>query len=238
MDLADSGNASDHLEINILVGPDYYWKVATGRIVHGRVGPTAIKTRFGWVLSGPVPGRHPVSMTTNMICSHVLKVGCVQPENLADLDKKLQMFWDLDTLGVREKEDSVYDKFIRTVELKNGRYSARLPWKEPHPLLPDNLDISKGRLFNLLRRLKQTPDILNQCDSIIREQIKNGIVEVVKSPSDGPMGRTHYIPHHAVIREDKQTTKMQIVYDASAKTQGPSLNDCLYAGPTFGQNIL
>ena len=49
---------------------------------------------------------------------------------------------------------------------------------------------------------------------------------------------TVYIPHHAVIREDKQTTKMQIVYDASAKTQGPSLNDCLYAGPTFGQNIL
>ena len=63
-------------------------------------------------------------------------------------------------------------------------------------------------------------------------------MEVVKSPSDGPIGRTHYIPHHAVIREDKQTTKMRIVYDASAKTQEPSLNDCLYAGPTFGQNIL
>ena len=87
-------------------------------------------------------------------------------------------------------------------------------------------------------RLKQTPDILNPYDSIIREQIKNGIVEVVNSPSDGPMGRTLYIPYHAMICEDRQTTKMRIVYDASAKTQGPSLNDCLYAGPTFGQNIL
>ena len=132
--------------------------------MHGRVGPTAIKTRFGWVLSGPIHSRHPVSTTTNMICSHV---GCVQPENLADLDKKDQMFKELHTLGVREKEDSVYDKFIRTVELKNGRYSVQLPWKEPQQLLPDNLDISKDRLFNLLRRLKQTPDILNQYDSII-----------------------------------------------------------------------
>ena len=52
------------------------------------------------------------------------------------------------------------------------------------------------------------------------------------------MGRTHYIPLHAVIREDKQSTKMQTVYDASAKSQGPSLNNCLYADPTFEQNTL
>lgn len=63
LDLADSGNVTDNLEINILVGAGYYWKIVTGRIVHGRVGPTAIETRFGWVLSGPVPGRHPGSTT-------------------------------------------------------------------------------------------------------------------------------------------------------------------------------
>ena len=27
----------------------------------------------------------------------------------------------------------------------------------------------------------------------------------------------HYLPHHCVIRKDKQTTKLQIVYDESAK---------------------
>ena len=48
----------------------------------------------------------------------------------------------------------------------------------------------------------------------------------------------HYIPHHPVIRRDKTTSKLRIVYDASAKTNGASLNDCLYAGPAFGQCIL
>lgn len=49
--------------------------------------------------------------------------------------------------------------------------------------------------------------------------------------------KLHYLPHHGVIREDKLTTKLRVVYDASAKNNGPSLNDCLYAGPSFGQRI-
>ena len=51
------------------------------------------------------------------------------------------------------------------------------------------------------------------------------------------IGKLHYLPHHGVIREDKATTKLRIVYDASARTTGPSLNNCLYAGPSFGQRI-
>ena len=48
----------------------------------------------------------------------------------------------------------------------------------------------------------------------------------------------HYLPHHAVVRRDKSTTKLRVVYDASAKTTGPSLNECLYKGPKFQQLIL
>ncbi|XP_008186006.1 uncharacterized protein LOC103310227 [Acyrthosiphon pisum] len=49
---------------------------------------------------------------------------------------------------------------------------------------------------------------------------------------------TYYIPHHVVIRPDRTTTKMRIVFDASAKTSsGMSLNDNLYCGKKLQQDL-
>ena len=41
-----------------------------------------------------------------------------------------------------------------------------------------------------------------------------------------------------MLRSDKATTKLRVVYDASLKTSSPSLNECLYKGPKFHQLIL
>ena len=43
----------------------------------------------------------------------------------------------------------------------------------------------------------------------------------------------HYLPHHAVIKSDRETTKTRIVLDASAKydKSDPSLNEILNSGP-------
>ena len=47
-----------------------------------------------------------------------------------------------------------------------------------------------------------------------------------------------YLPHHDVIREDKETSKARVVYDASAKgSNGDSLNDCMMVGPVLQPDL-
>ena len=133
-------------------------------------------------------------------------------------------------------ENDVSDHFASSVKMKAGRYEVSLPWGECHDPLPTNYNLSRRRLTGLLHWLKQNPEILKEYNSIIQNQLEQGIVEVVEE--DGvSSGTVHYLPHHAVVRHDKDTTKVRVVYNASAKSNGPSLNDCLHVGPKFNQKI-
>ena len=85
-----------------------------------------------------------------------------------------------------------------------------------------------------------TPELIPKYNAIFQEQLKRGIIEKIGNTTDGTNTLVHYIPHHAVIREQRATTKVRIVFDASAKSKksNPSLNDCLYRGPVMLQNLV
>lgn len=94
--------------------------------------------------------------------------------------------------------------------------------EEHHQPLPDNFDLCRKRLSGLLKRLRQTPQLLAEYYAIIQDQLDKGIVEVVTQPTCTASDRVHYLPHHGVVRQDKDTSKLRIVYDASARSTGPS----------------
>ena len=84
-----------------------------------------------------------------------------------------------------------------------------------------------------LKRLRKEPEVLDEYDSIIKEQLNSGVIEKVAELEETE--KVHYLPHHAVIRKDAETMKLRIVYDASSKERknGTSLNDCLHTGPSL-----
>ena len=240
LNLTDFHEGPTELKIDMLIGSDHYWKIVTGEVVRGDSGPDAICTHLGWVLSGPTHCLDQCTSAVNVITTHTLRIDSQKVQSQTDewMDVTLQQFWDLESLGVQDDDQSTLENFDENIVFNDSRYQVCLPWKETHPTLSDNYQLSKKQLFGLLHHLKRHPSILWNYDAMIRDQLSKGIVEQVDESDHSIPGETHYLPHHAVIRQDKQTTKLRVVYNASARDEGPSLNDCLYAGPNFGQNII
>jgi hypothetical protein len=236
LDLADSSRGGAPMEVDLLIGSDYYWEFTTGDIRHGEDGPVAIRTSLGWVLSGAVPTSRNQPSSISFLITHALRVSA--PTSTENLDEVLRSFWNLESLGIQSTEESVLGEFTQTIRFQNGRYQVALLWKDPHPPLPDNYKLSSKGLMGLLCRLKEHPEVMCEYDATIKNQLQQGIVEEVNEPNNPVSGTVHYLPHHAVVRTDKETTKVRIVYDASAKSTGCSLNECLHVGPKFEQRIL
>lgn len=95
------------------------------------------------------------------------------------MDAILKMFWELESLDIGVGNTSTLDDFDKEITFRDGRYQVSLPWKESHQPLPDNYHLSKKRLRGLLSRLKQSPSILKEYDATIRDQLSQGIIEVV-----------------------------------------------------------
>ena len=57
-------------------------------------------------------------------------------------------------------------------------------------------------------------------------------------PDDEINNRCVYLPQYAVVREDNETTKIRVVFDASCKcSNGISLNDELMIGPVLLEDM-
>ena len=170
----------------------------------------------------PVTKRNPSSLTTH-VENNVLHVKTTNFE-----ERKIDNFWKLDLLGIQEKELSVCEKVMEDIKFENNRYVVKLPFNENIPFVSDNYDVSLNRLSKLTNRLSKSIDTLVKYDKVITDQLEHGVIEEVESI--GIRGKAKYLPHQAVIRDDHSSTKLRLVFDASSKTIGPSLNDTLYKG--------
>ncbi|XP_066911268.1 uncharacterized protein [Clytia hemisphaerica] len=88
---------------------------------------------------------------------------------------------------------------------------------------------------SLLTKFKTNEQLLHDYDEIIKDQLRQGIIEV--APDTSIEGQTYYMPHRPVLRLDRLTTKIRMVFDASSSVDGPALNDCLHAGPSLTSSL-
>ena len=239
LEFADTLNSENEKEpVDILVGSDRYWDLVSGDVIKGTEGPIAVKSKFGWLLSGPV--KTPVNDDVNAVSYLCIEERSPLETENDILASELKRFWDTESLGIYEQKENKTHPFLREIHHDGERYEVELPRKgsEPEPL-PADLDQALNRLNSLYSRLERDKEVLQEYDNIIEEQLKLGIIEVVPESEQTKefieQNETHYLPHFGVTRKDRETTKLRIVFDGSAKSKenNLSLNDYLENGPNF-----
>ncbi|GFV78772.1 integrase catalytic domain-containing protein [Trichonephila clavipes] len=126
----------------------------------------------------------------------------------------------------------VTDELVRVtfgnthVRNEDGRYVVRLPFHSSPSKLGDSRESAIRRFKSLEHSLIKKPAIYSQYRDFMQEYLTLGHMELVPK-NDYAKREAYYLPHHAVLR-DSSTTKLRVVFDASAKsTSGYSLNDIL-----------
>ncbi|XP_067049218.1 uncharacterized protein [Acropora muricata] len=162
-----------------------------------------------------------------------------------EVTASLRRFWELESNGIVEavhptmtqEEELAVNDFNDGLNFDGKNYEVRLPWKRDHPKLENNYAQAVKRLESIERKLKRDPEKAEAYSTAIDQYVEKGFAEEVLDLTSGD-GSVRYLPHHAVFRADRQTTKCRIVFDASAREQDSvSLSDCVLPGPALQPNL-
>ena len=117
-----------------------------------------------------------------------------------------------------------------SLSYKEGRYEETIAWKDDKNL-DVNYAMALNRLTNTEKRLLKDKELGHQYSKVINDY--KDVEEVKRSDKE----EGWYLPHFPVLRPDKATTKLRVVFGGAAKFKGRSLNDAIHQGPKLQQDF-
>ena len=218
--------------IDILLGADVWLQLQTGEapITGPASEPGAQATIFGWAITGPAT--HQGEDETVHSTHHIQTVPWDQHAD------QIHQFWlsedvsppettisELDAMVEQHYEDNIcYDS-------SNQRYQVALPKN------PDCQPLGESRPQAVQRFLSNERNIEKKdVSSAFNEQLQAylDLHHAEKVPAEELLHSHYYLPMHFVTKSSSTSTKLRVVFDASARTSnGISLNQLLMVGPTL-----
>nr|XP_054774804.1 uncharacterized protein LOC129282978 [Lytechinus pictus] len=215
-------------EIDLLVGSDHP-KFHGGESKESHKF-TARHSHVGWVILGTLPHKR-------MEPSKVLHVQLAKPVDLTE-------FWTTESMGVKDidcqcqpigmtkADKEEYDLIERSCVKEGNQLQVSYPWKRDPNKLPDNRWLAEKMLEATERRLLKNPDHAKAYQEQMTQLVEMGFARKLSDNEvSGYSGPVHYIGHHAVVRPEKKSTPVRIVFNSSASYQGNSLNEYWHKGP-------
>ncbi|XP_025997854.2 uncharacterized protein LOC113006136 [Solenopsis invicta] len=228
--------------IDMLIGGEFFYDLMEdGKIELGKNQLTLRNTKFGWIIAGPISAASVVSsIKQNTV--HALTCSLKSHD---DLNENLEKFWELEnydkgTTRLLSNDEKKCERYFEqtTIRDTNGRFIVMLPFRDETLPIGNNKEIALKRLNYLERKLKGNKVFRDCYINFMHDYVKLGHMSIVTDSHNEPQ-RVVYLPHHGVLKESSSSTKLRVVFDASAKNnRGVSLNDALLVGPVLQDNLI
>ncbi|XP_060858122.1 uncharacterized protein LOC132935520 [Metopolophium dirhodum] len=218
--------------VDLLIGGGSFFNILGTTKIPLNIGSvTLYESNFGWLVTGELPKRQtPTLLSIGQTIEEDWKVlGIVEDTSYGRTSRANKRS--------QEELETVQHFKQYTIRDEEGRFVVRLPIKETISEIGETLPMAIARFLNVEKRLQHDEHLKNKYIRFMNEYIKMGhMVEVLENSVQTQ--KHFYLPHHSVIKASSLTTKVRVVFDASAKSaSGVSLNDVLKCGPTVQQDL-
>ena len=228
-------------QVDMLIGLDHLDLHSSSAEVTGRDGePVARLTPLGWTCVGSI---HPSDMHLPSVGGHNLYTFSTTHSDDKSLEELVRQFWEIDQgdnqeSALSKEEKEALELVARSLQHSEGGYEVDLPWKvKPDSIqLPNSYDLALKRLRQTEKSLLKKPENAAAYSKTISSHLEKGYISKVPPQQVSQPG--WYLPHFPIIRLDKATTKLRIVFDASARADGVALNDLLHIGPKLQRDLV
>ncbi|CAB0011196.1 unnamed protein product, partial [Nesidiocoris tenuis] len=212
--------------VEFLLGVDLFTDIWTGAVTSfDDTTPKLFDSIFGQIVMGKLEGN--VHSSTSLFAAN----------NDSNLSFQLEKFWELEspapTENVLSPEDLQCEEFFQKTHrrLENGTYEVRLPFRDTEPTVGDSSAAAIRRFHSLERKLHHNPELRELYHNFMKEYVDLDHMALAKGPS------SFLIPHHGVLKENEEGKRIRVVFDASVKVPGGSLNDHLLVGGKLQNDI-
>jgi len=160
-----------------------------------------------------------------------------------DLHDQLERFWKQEDISeprlISAQESYCEEHFVKTYSRESdGRFVVSVP-RDPHISLGSSRETALRRFFTLERRFRQQRELRKEYINFMEEYKKRAHMSVVDWNDIPENELSYFLPHQPVFKPESVSTKLRVVFDASAITDnGQSLNNMLLPGPNLQGDLL
>ena len=191
--------------------------------------PIAIHTIFGWAILGQYSGESPKQA-----------INVVTTVTQDPIDDVISRFWKVEEPPDQPSlftptEELVQHHYAETHTYvpEPGHYVVKLPRKNDQSTLGPSRAQAIDRFMSNERSLIRK-GTHKQFQAVVREYLDLKHAEPVPPSDQSAQTEHYYLQMHGVTKASSTSTKLGVVFDASARTTTQlSLNDILHAGPTI-----